>query len=70
MINMAERYVTYFEATYKNTIAGCTCVRPTSYAQKLNSLATEYSDLELVYREWSDGTIEDGIIEKEDWGIG
>ena len=32
-------------------------------------LAQEYPELELVYRQWSDGTIENGIIEKENWCI-
>lgn len=65
-----DRYVTYFEVTYANTLAGYTCIKSTAYTEKLQELATEYPDLELVYREWSDGTVEDGIIEKEDWNIG
>ena len=65
-----NRFVTYFEVTYANTLAGFTCIKSISYGEKLAELAAEYSDLELVYRQWSDGTIEDGIIEKEDWYIG
>ena len=67
---MENRFVAYFEVTYANTLAGFTCIKSTSYGEKLAELAAEYSDLELVYRQWSDGTIEDGIIEKEDWYIG
>lgn len=67
---MENRYVTYFEVTYKNAISGYMCIRPTAYRDKLKELAAMYPDLELGYREWSDGTIEDGIIEKEDWNIG
>lgn len=66
---MENRFVTYFEVTYKNTIAGYMCIRPTSYMEKFTELAREYPELELVYREWSDGTIENGIIEKENWCI-
>lgn len=64
-----DRYVTYFEVTYTNTLAGFTCVRASSYMEKLTELAREYPELELVYRQWSDGTIENGIIEKENWCI-
>jgi hypothetical protein len=64
-----DRFVTYFEATYANTLAGFTCVRASSYMEKLTELAREYPELELVYRQWSDGTIENGIIEKENWSI-
>ena len=67
---MENRYITYFEVTYKNTIAGYMCSRPTGYEKKLRELEKIYSDLELVYREWSDGTIEDGLIEQEDWYVG
>lgn len=66
---MSTRYITYFEVTYKNTIAGHTCVRASSYEETLSKLLDEYPDLEIVYREWSDGTIEDGVIEKEDWHV-
>jgi hypothetical protein len=65
-----DRYVTYFEVTHSNTLAGYTCIKSTAYVEKMSELANEYPDLQLVYREWSDGTIEDGDIEKEDWGIG
>lgn len=65
-----DRYVTYFEVTYANTLAGYTCIKSTAYSEKLAELAREYPELELVYRQWSDGTIEDGIIEKENWNIG
>lgn len=65
---MNERYVIYFEVTYKNTVAGYTCGKNHStYKETLERLAAEYPDLELGYREWSDGTVEDGLIEKEDW---
>lgn len=64
-----SRYVTYFEVTYKNILAGFTCIKSTSYAEKLAELENKYPDLQLVYREWSDGTVEDGAIEKEDWQI-
>lgn len=67
---MENKYVTYFEVTYSNTLAAYTCIKSTSYAEKMVELADEYPDLELVYRKWSDGTIEDGVIEKEDWNIG
>jgi hypothetical protein len=67
---MEERYPVYFEATYKNTIAGYTCGSFNKYRKRLTDLLRIYPDLELVYREWSDGTIEDGLIEKEDWNIG
>lgn len=65
-----DRYVTYFEVTWKNTISGYSCIKSTAYAEKLTELVAEHDDLELIYRQWSDGVIEDGIIEKEDWKIG
>lgn len=67
---MKNEFVIYFEVTYKNAIAGYMCVRPTSYKAKLTELKEIYPDLQLIYRKWSDGTIEDGIIEREDWNIG
>lgn len=67
---MENRFVTYFEVTYKNAIAGYMCIRPTSYRDKLAELKEIYPDLQLVYREWSDGVVENGVIEKEDWNIG
>lgn len=66
---MENCFVTYFEVTYANTLAGFTCVKASSYSEKLAELAQEYPELELVYRQWSDGTIENGIIEKENWSI-
>lgn len=60
-------FVTYFEVTHNNTIAGYTCIKLAAYRDKLTELAAEYPDLELIYREWSDGTVEDGIIERKDW---
>lgn len=63
------RYPTYFEATYKNTLAGYTCKSLKAYQSKLSWLAGNYKDLELVYREWDDGTVENGTIKKEDWNI-
>lgn len=62
-----DRYVVYFEVTYANTIAGYTCLSAEHYKQKLEQLATEHPDLELVYRQWSDGAVEDGCIERADW---
>lgn len=67
---MPKRYPKYFEATYKNTLAGYTCGSWDAYKNRLSWLSRNYPDLELVFREWSDGTVEDGIIEKEDWNIG
>lgn len=65
---MNERYVIYFEVTYKNTVAGYTCGKNHStYKEILERLAAEYPDLEMLYREWSDGVVEDGMIEKEEW---
>jgi hypothetical protein len=64
---MEKKFVTYFEVTYANTIAGYTCRDQEAYRKRLNSLAEQYPELELVYREWSDGIIEDGLIEKENY---
>lgn len=66
---MENVYVTYFEVTYKNTIARYTSLSPTHYSKRLAALEQQYPDLELVYREWSDGTVEDGVIERENWYI-
>ena len=64
---MSRRFVTYFEVIYANTIAGYTCGSQKKYEATLQRLSEQYPELELVYREWSDGTIEDGTTEKEDW---
>ena len=64
---MKEKCVIYFECTYANTIAGYTCRSQQAYEKKLKELETRYPELELIYREWSDGTEEDGLIEKENW---
>lgn len=62
-----NRHVIYFEVAYANTIAGYTCRDQQAYEKRLSELADRYPELELVYREWSDGTVEDGLIEKEDY---
>ena len=67
---MNNKYVTYFEVIYGTEIACYACKDPDTYATKLKKLAAEHEDLELMYREWSDGSAENGVIEKEDWNIG
>lgn len=62
-----DRQVIYFEVTYANTIAGYTCRDQAAYTKRLKQLQDQHPDLELVYREWSDGTVEDGTIEKENY---
>lgn len=64
-----DSHVVYFEVTYANTIAGYTCLSADHYRQKLEQLAAEHPDLELVYRHWSDGAAEDGCIERENWYV-
>lgn len=67
---MENRYVKYFEVTHGTQIHCFTCFSTEQYQNYLQRMLESYPDLELVYREWSDGVIEDGIIEKEDWNIG
>lgn len=74
---MENRYVTYFEAECSlpgglHFLAFSGCQDKNTYAIRLHMLIDSYGskNVSLLYREWSDGTIEDGIIEKEDWNIG
>lgn len=58
-----ENQVVYCEIAYANTLA-CFPVRNTAdYKAKLNQLKANYSNVQVMFREWSDGTIEDGDLE-------
>jgi hypothetical protein len=58
-----EKQVIYCEIAYANTIA-CFPVKNTQdYKNKLNQLKANYDNVSVLYREWSDGTIEDGELE-------
>lgn len=71
---MENRYVTYFEAECSLpggllTLAFSECKDKDTYAIRLNMLIGSYGseNVSLIYREWSDGTVEDGLIERENW---
>ena len=58
-----EKQVIYCEIAYANTLA-CFPVKNTQdYKNKLGKLRENYNNVQVVFREWSDGTIEDGELE-------
>lgn len=61
------KYVTYFEAQIGSILIKINCNSRESYIDQLTFLEEKFPDMELIYREWSDGTEENGLIEKEDW---
>ena len=64
---MENRFVKYFEAQIGSMLMQVNCMSKKQYEECLTFLFEKYPDMELIYREWSDGTEEDGLIEKEDW---
>lgn len=64
---MNKKFVKYFEAQIGSMLIQVTCNSRESYIDQLTFLEEKFPDLELIFREWSDGTEEDGLIEKEDW---
>ena len=64
---MDQKYVKYFEAQIGSMLMQVTCNSREHYIEQLTFLEEKFPDMELIFREWSDGTEEDGIIEKEDW---
>lgn len=59
-----EKQVIYCEIAYANTIA-CFSVKNTAdYKNKLAQLKANYSNVSVLYREWNDGTVEDGELEE------
>ena len=62
---MKTRQVIYCEIAYKNTLA-CFPVRGTEdYYKKLAELKAYAGEVQVMFREYSDGTIEDGDLEEE-----
>ena len=58
-----EKQVIYCEIAYANTIA-CFPVKNTQdYKNKLAQLKENYSNVSVLYREYNDGTFEDGELE-------
>ena len=58
-----EKQIIYCEIAYANTIA-CFPVKDTQdYKNKLAQLKTNYGNVQVMFREWNDGTIEDGELE-------
>lgn len=64
---MFEKYVTYFEAQIGSMLLQVNCSSRDHYTDVLTYLEEKFPDIELIFRGWSDGTEEDGLIEKEDW---
>ena len=65
---MKQKQVIYFEAVCKKLdgeviLEMFKCKNTADYKVHLCDLDRIYDDVELCYREWSDGTIEDGEIE-------
>jgi hypothetical protein len=67
MPDMSQRFVKYFEAQIGAMLMQVTCNSAEHYIACLTFLEEKFPNVELIYREWSDGTEEDGLIEKEDW---
>ena len=58
-----EKQVIYCEIIYSNTLA-CFPVKNTAdYKNKLAQLKANYDNVQVVFREWNDGTVEDGELE-------
>ena len=64
---MSERYVTYYEACAGSLLFQKNPKSQSDYIETIVYLEEKYPDLEIMYREWSDSTVEDGKIEKENW---
>jgi hypothetical protein len=64
---MENRFVKYFEAQIGAMLMQVTCNSAEHYIDCLTFLEEKFPNVELVYREWSDGTEEDGLVDKEDW---
>ena len=58
------KYVCYFEAQCSGILVQAHCKNRDHYIEQLTFLHEKYPDLEIMFREWSDGTVEDGVIEK------
>ena len=58
-----EKQIIYCEATYANTLDWFPVRDTQDYKNKLAQLRANYSNVQVVFREWSDGTVEDGELE-------
>lgn len=64
---MENRYIKYFEAQIGSMLLQVKCNSSDHYIECVTFLDEKFPYMEVIYREWSDGTVEDGMIEKEDW---
>lgn len=64
---MFEKYVTYFEAHIGSMLLQVNCSSREHYIDVLTYLEEKFPRMEIIFREWSDDTEEDGVIPKEDW---
>ena len=63
-----EKYVKYFEAACIDNSGSCLlesfeCKDGIDYVTHIKDLSRIYASFEIIFKEWSDGTIEDGELE-------
>lgn len=58
-----EKQIIYCEIAYANTIACFFVANTQDYKNKLEQLKAHYNNVQVMFREWDDGTIEDGELE-------
>lgn len=58
-----EKQVVYCEIVYANTLACFPVKDMQDYKNKVSKLKEKYSNVQVMFREWSNGDIEDGDLE-------
>lgn len=64
---MSEKYVSYFEAQIGSMLIQVNCSSKNHYIDCVTFLEEKFPRMDIIFREWSDDTEEDGVIPKEDW---